>query len=58
MDVGRGQKVEYRRLSSKNDLILCTNDAIGHDISPDFAVLTAKSLGELTQNSSKKEVQI
>ena len=29
---GRGQKLKYRRLSSKNDLILCTNDATGHDM--------------------------
>ena len=26
------QKLEDRRVSSKNDLILCTNDATGHDM--------------------------
>jgi hypothetical protein len=29
---GRGHKVEDRRVSSKNDIILCTNNATGDDI--------------------------
>jgi hypothetical protein len=31
-----GRKVEDRRVSSKKDLILCTNDATGHDITRQF----------------------
>ena len=39
---GRGQKVEERRVSSKNDLILYTNDATGHDIKQKSIVKTVK----------------
>ena len=57
MDVGRGQKIEDRKVFSKNDLILCTNDATGHDMRYFIRTIinSADFLSAGTQNIKRTE---